>query len=127
MGNGKNYNNNNNNKAKKSGARVVQNIDNPKGLFISAWKIDQGVMKSFAVNHAKKKGVLMDVTVSKNKKSWCPVSIKVTAPMQATVWGYGLMNLANEKVYIKDWNMIINPHAKNGGYCGKHISKDYND
>lgn len=38
----------------------------------------------------------------------------------------GLFCEETKKLYIKELNMVANPKAPNGGYFGKHISKQYN-
>jgi hypothetical protein len=109
----------------KSGAKIHQYVDSDKGLFIGAWKIIDGQManiKIFMTEKNRKTGTVK----SKTGKIWVPVTMVVTIPTKQTSFCNGLMNVDDYRCYFKDWNWICNPKAKNGGYIGKHISKDYN-
>lgn len=122
----RNYKNKNQNTPKgRSGAKIIQHLDNEKGLFIGAWKIIDGQLsniKIFMTEKNRKTGVVP----SKSGKKWVPVTMVVTIPTRQTSFCNGLMNVNDYKCYFKDWNWICNPKAKNGGYIGKHISKNYN-
>ncbi|WGH76136.1 hypothetical protein P8625_02920 [Tenacibaculum tangerinum] len=116
--------NKNSNYTPKSGAKLHQSFGSKEGLFMTCWKVSDGVMWSGKVFRSEKQSKVAP-TVSRNGKEWCSVTLVLSAPMRDTVVHSGLMNTSNHKVYFKDWNMIINPKASNGGYFGKHISKNY--
>ncbi len=116
----------NNKHSKKSGCKVITPYDGGDGsLFINGWKVEKGVLWSITVNQAKKDGKYMPVSESNSGKMWMNVMVVAKAPLQENRYVYGLCNLENNKVYIKEWNWIMNPKGGKGGYCGKHISNDY--
>jgi hypothetical protein len=121
----KNINSNNNNdKSKTSGCKLHQHVDHPDGLFMGVWKVFNGVMwsgKIFMSEGNKKNGI----TKSKTNKQWVGVTLVFSAPLHNDVLCNGTMNLANNKCYFDSWNWMANPNANNGGYIGKHISKNY--
>ncbi|WP_026756086.1 hypothetical protein [Sediminibacter sp. Hel_I_10] len=113
----------------KSGAKIQTKFDksSDEGIrkgFITAWKVADGVMHSYKVIFPKDREV--KITATETGHHWLPVTVIQSAAMKQNVIVGGMLDLANQKVYIKEWNWVINPKASNGGYCGKHISKDYN-
>ena len=113
-------------KAKTSGCKLYQRVDNEKGLFITVWKVLNGVMwkgKITMTPSQKKTGI----RVSKTGKEWVSVLLEMNAPMHNKVTTTGMLDISNNKAYFSDWNTIANPSASNGGYYGKHISKNYNN
>lgn len=137
----KKYNKNSNDFKARSGATLHTPFNTSKNtFFLTAWKVMDNVMHRFTVNVPAKKGgdkhsFGVAVTTSNPQKAgfsgspkqWVPVIVKQTAAGKASVIIGGLMDVQNHKVYIKDWNWIINPKASNGGYIGKHISKNYDN
>lgn len=110
------------NKTAKSGAKLVQGLKHENGLFISAWKFADGVLwniKIFQNKDQKKEAP----TKSKKGKLWHNVTMVCTAPLRPVAIVGGLLNEDNNKVYFNNWNWMCNPSASNGGYIGKHISK----
>ncbi len=113
-----------------------------EGLFMTVWKIHGG--RTFEKDGVKKKvgGVLWkgrifrseeqkkrDATISNadngnQSREWIGVTLVMSSPMHNDIVQTGMMDLSTYKVYFKNWNMIANPHANNGGYFGKHISKE---
>ncbi|WP_026777753.1 hypothetical protein [Polaribacter sp. Hel_I_88] len=123
----KNYqkSNNNNKPTAKSGAKLHQTLDHEKGLFIGAWKVIDGQMakiKIFVSEKQAKKGVVK----SKTGKQWVGCTMILSIPTKDDVVCNGVINIDNHKCYFSSWNWICNPKASNGGYIGKHISKNYN-
>ncbi|MDB0615795.1 hypothetical protein PL372_09625 [Tenacibaculum dicentrarchi] len=107
---------------KRTGCRLHSHLDSEKGFFMTVWKVSKGVLwngKIFTSDAQLKKGIAQ----SQSGKNWIGVMVVLSAPLNATVVHTGMLNVDNNKVYIKDWNMVANPHAPNGGYFGKHISK----
>lgn len=119
-------NSNNNDYTKKTGCNLYQRVDHEKGLFMTVWRVDNGKVwkgKITMTPSQRKTGI----KVSKNRKEWVSVILRMTAPMENERVTTGLLDLSNYKVYFNDWNMIANPKARNGGYFGKHISKNYDN
>ncbi|WP_237275569.1 hypothetical protein [Tenacibaculum ovolyticum] len=111
-------------KAKVSGARIESHIDSDKGLFIPFWKVHDGVLwncKIVMSDNDVKKGIV----ISKTQKEWVSVTVFCSAPFKPTITLKAIHNTKNSKTYINEWNFIVNPKAPNGGYAGKHISKNY--
>lgn len=117
-------NNYNNNKqyTPKSGATLHQKYGSKEGLFMTCWKIQDGVMWKGKIFRSEKQAKEAP-TLSRNNKEWVSVTIVLDAPFKETLIINALMNIENHKVYLKRWNYMINPKAANGGYFGKHITK----
>ena len=95
---------------------------------MSAWKIHNDELIKIKVTQTDGKWDNGSYSVANSEKAtikahWVGVLVVVSRPFQADVLQNAFMNLANHKVYIKSWNVVINPTAPNGGYCGKHITK----
>ncbi len=120
MGNSKN-NNFSNNLKKTTGAKLHSRFGSEKGVFITAWNKGKSV-KVFRSERQSKNAP----TTTKSGKEWVQVTLVLSEAFKEDVIVYPLMNIQNHKVYIQEWNMIINPSAPNGGYFGKHLSKNYN-
>jgi len=108
---------------KKSGAKLHQRYGSKEGLFMTCWKAQKNTLWKGKIFRSEKQAKVSP-TVSRNGKEWVSVTVVLSAPFQKTVVVNALMNTSNHKVYIQEWNMIINPSAPNGGYFGKHISKN---
>lgn len=109
---------------KKSGAKLHKTVDSENGLFMTVWKVENGVMwrgKITMTPSQRKTGI----KVSGTGKEWVSVLLEMNAPMHNKVTVTGMLNIANNKAYFGDWNTMANPNANNGGYYGKHISKSY--
>ncbi len=89
---------------------------------MTVWKVQNGKMWKGKIFRSKKQSEIAPTT-SKSGKDWASVTLVMSAPMEKTVVQYGMLNLQNNKVYFKEWNMIANPNGGSGGYFGKHISK----
>ncbi|RLK02361.1 hypothetical protein [Tenacibaculum discolor] len=109
-------------KKKGSGIRVVTAYGSKQGLFMAGWKVSKGVKWNIKVFRDKYQKEVAPTT-SKTGKEWCSVRVVLKAPMHDSVSIQGMINLNNSKVYIEDWNWILNPNAPNGGYVGKRFSK----
>lgn len=59
---------------------------------------------------------------SRSGKEWLNVMVKITRQMQAPHIVSGLMERGTGKVIIKDLGIVMNPQARNGGYCGSYNS-----
>ncbi|TRX16736.1 hypothetical protein [Flavobacterium franklandianum] len=96
---------------KKTGEQIDMN-------FITAW------------NYSKSRGLLTIIasprkdpskrkTANPKFENWaCKVFFKRTLQ---TVWYNGFFDLAKKKLTIKDMEFVLNPKAKNGGYCGTFV------
>jgi len=111
-----------NSQTAKSGANLITPFVQGKGVFIGAWKVENSTKWNIKIFQSEKQ-VKEPLTKSKQGKLWAVVTVVCTAPLRNTVIVSGLMNIANHKVYIKEWNWMCNPKAPNGSYIGKHISK----
>lgn len=107
----------------KSGMKLHTPFKQDEGVFMHGWKIIDGVMASIKIFQSDKQKK-EPLTKSSTNKLWAQVTMVAERPMMETVVRSGLMNIADHRVYFKEWNWIANPHASNGGYIGKHISKD---
>ncbi|WP_440066689.1 hypothetical protein [Tenacibaculum discolor] len=107
----------------KSGAKLHQRFGSKEGLFMTVWKVENGKMWKGKIFRSDKQSKEAP-TVSRTGKEWCSVTVVLDAPFEQTLVLNALMNTQNHKVYIKEWNYMVNPSASNGGYFGKHISKD---
>lgn len=104
---------------KKSGFKVLRKEG---GWFGYGWRIDgySGNLVKIKVN--PKKGA--DKTRSQTGKEWLPAVAFIRDGRYAKEVPFNAMiDLGNNKVYIKELNLICNPSAPNGGYFGKHLSK----
>ncbi len=123
---------------KKSGCRIICESDESmttkngktfEGLFMSVWKIHDGVYwkgKIFRNKDQKKnKPTVSNQNNDKKSKQWIGVTLVMSAPMHNDIVQTGVLDLETYKVYFKNWNMIANPKGGEGGYFGKHISKKY--
>lgn len=109
-------------KKKRSGVKVVTAYGSKQGLFMAGWKVSKGVKWNIKVFRDKYQKEVAPTT-SNTGKEWCSVRVVLNAPMHDSVSIQGMINLNNSKVYIEDWNWILNPNAPNGGYVGKRFSK----
>ena len=107
----------------KSGAKLHDRFGSNKGLFMTVWKVDNGKMWKGKIFRSDKQSKEAP-TVSQTGKEWCSVTVVLDAPFEQTLVFSAVMNTQNHKVYIKQWNYMVNPSASNGGYFGKHISKN---
>ncbi|TYP98932.1 hypothetical protein C7447_102250 [Tenacibaculum adriaticum] len=137
MGNRNNNTYNNGNYKPKSGCKIVEPYKKGEGVFIVGFKLFDGVMRNVKIFQTKndrknyqgktvKAQISSDIVKSGSGKKWVQVTMTMEAPFKETLFANGLMDLSNHKVYFKDLNWIVNPKASNGGYIGKHISKNYN-
>lgn len=108
---------------KRSGCRIRVSKYDKNQYFISGWKYSKnlgGIISFSAAPYSKTK-----TTTSETGKEWSNYLVKMTLPDMSTKLVSGLFDHDNHKLYIKDLNLIANPKANNGGYFGKHISKNY--
>ena len=80
------------------------------------WNVSKGggLVSYLAKNYAKS-----HMVESKNGRKWLTVIVVATlARTKDTKIKPGLMDLQTGKVIVKDWKLVINPKAPNGGYCG---------
>lgn len=105
---------------KKSGCRLIlKDKDTP---IISAWKSQKnGLLSLYARPY---KGTRL--SVSKSGKEWLNLFVTITNKQtQQITKCSGLFDLQRQRLYLPEFNLICNPKAPNGGYFGKHISKNY--
>jgi len=106
---------------KHSGCRLKQ-VEGG-AYVVYGWKLSNGDMINMYARPYKG----TKISTSKSGKRWANlfVTLTNTKTMVKTNCS-GLFNLDTKKLYISDFNLIANPQASNGGYFGKHISKEYN-
>lgn len=121
MGNSRN-NNYSNTRKKSTGAKLHSRYGSENGVFITAW--NKG--KKAKIFRSEKQSEIAP-TVSQSGKDWVSVTIVVQERFKNNVVVSGLLDASNHKVYIREWNMIVNPSAPNGGYWGQHIRKNYDN
>lgn len=120
-----NYNNNRNQgqpQKKHSGCRKGQ--DKKGNPYLIGWNASKtrGMISFIASPYSGTKEIK-----SKSGKTWQNWFVKITFKATGDIKNYsGMYNVSNNKLYIKDLNLVANPGAPNGGYFGKHISKRYN-
>lgn len=105
---------------KKSGCRLImKDKDTP---IISAWKSQKnGLLALYARPYKGTK-----LSVSKSGKEWLNLFVTITNRQTHQVTKCsGLFDLQRQRLYLPEFNLIANPKAPNGGYFGKHISKNY--
>lgn len=108
---------------KKSGCRIRASKYDKNHYFMSGWKYSKaagGIIGFSAAPYSKTK-----TSTSETGKEWSNYLVKLQMPDMTTKLVSGLFDHSNHKLYIKELNLIANPKANNGGYFGKHISKNY--
>ena len=60
---------------------------------------------------------------SSPKANWVNCIVKILKPAHAPLLVSAMLDISNHNVYIGDWNWIISPKAKNGGYIGQLSKK----
>lgn len=106
----------------KSGASLHSRYGSEKGLFMTVWKVEDGVMWKGKIFRSENQSKNPPKKVE-NGFTWASCTVVLDAPFKTTIVLNALLNVDNHKVYIKEWNYMCNPKAANGGYFGKHISK----
>lgn len=102
----------------KSGAKIQQRVDHEKGLFVTGWKVLDGLMSNFKVFMTAVQ-VKSGIHKSKKGNEFVNVTIVVNKPCHNPVMVFGQMDIDTYNTYIQDWGWIVSPKAKNGGYIGK--------
>jgi hypothetical protein len=115
-----NYNQNQNQPKKKhTGCKFGSTKDGVP--YISAWNASKsrGMISMIASPYKGTK-----TKKSKTGKTWENWFVKITMKNTMDIKNFsGLYNVDNQKLYIKDLNMVANPKAPNGGYFGQHVSR----
>ena len=118
MNKGNSYQNSSNNSSfqkKHSGCKtgITRTDGSP---FTQGWNYSRahGLVSFLAVVTKKTHTV-----TSKTGRQWLNVMVKVQKKLQKDVLFSGLMDVQTGKVIISDQNIVMNPKAPNGGYCGK--------
>ena len=116
----------NDGRVKHSGAKNVSKADKDGVIIfegISAWNYskDKGMVTVFITPYNKSK----DLVKSQSGK----VYMKMIAKIMYTRTGNVLIrpvlcNVNTDRVVISDLGWVVNPNAKNGGYCGSFTKKD---
>jgi len=124
MGNWNQGNNNNNNqgqKAKKSGYSVMVKEGSP---ICSGWrKTKMGIQKLYARPYKNTQEVTSD-----SGKRWMNLFVTLTSDF-GVIQTSGMYNMDNQKLYIKDHNLIGSPNGGgqtasgkySKGYFGRHL------
>lgn len=120
-----NYNNNSNNNQKKefkkhSGAKLTLyfNKEGVQQYLTTGWRLHNRQMLSYKAVTTKK-SVLSDKGWFGSV--WVTITNKITGEVNS-VWG--TMHKSTGKVVVSDLALVMNPRAKNGGYCGTFINND---
>jgi len=125
----RNNNNNNNNQGghvKKSGYSVMIKDGAP---ICSGWrKTRMGIQKLYARPWSKSREI-----VSKSKKRWVNLFVTLTTDV-GIINTSGMYNMDNQKLYIKDLNLVGSPKGGgqtssgkfSAGYFGKHMGSTNN-
>lgn len=104
---------------KRSGCKI-RKVEN--GVIVSGWRVSRGQMFSLYARPFKGTKVIE----SKTGKKWANLFVTITNKTTLHVTNTsGLFDMQRERLYIKDHNLVANPRANNGGYFGKHISRQY--
>ena len=118
----RNDNYNNFRPKKKSGCSYKSTTKSGKPCLIG-WKVskrDGGIISFIAAPYKNTR-----TTTSQQGIVWENWICSLRMPNGTTQPIPCLINMENKKMYIKKMNLIANPKANNGGYFGKHISKNY--
>jgi hypothetical protein len=116
---------------KRSGCKLVQDVNHPKGFFMTAWNYENGVLWKCKI-HLKKRKDSGRVEFTRSNPAnggkgheWSPCVMVCDAPFHPTVFVNGLYDKTEGKAYFEDWNYIANPKASNGGYLGQRFKNNY--
>lgn len=110
---------------KRSGCRIRASKYEKDQYFLSGWKYSKalnGIISFKSAPYSKTK-----TTTSETGKEWSNYLVTMTMPDMTKKLVSGLFDHSNHKLYIKELNLIANPKAPNGGYFGKHISRNYSN
>jgi hypothetical protein len=122
--------NGNNYQAQNNGGQRQQTKKHTGAKFTRSKKDGSPVTTGW--NYSKRFGLVtfLCVTTSKSVESesntgnkYISVMIKVRKPMSPEVITNGLMNIHTGQVTCEAMQIVINPKAPNGGYCGKYGGK----
>lgn len=108
---------------KHSGSRLT--MMDTKTPIISGWKASKsnGLTALYARPYKGSK-----VSESKTGKTWINLFVTLTNKRTNQVTKTsGMFCFETKKLYIKDFNLMANPKAPNGGYFGTHIRSNYNN
>ncbi len=106
---------------KRSGCRIVMKDKNTPILFGWRKKYKGAFFTFYARPYEKSK-----ITTSKTGKTWINLFVTITNRNTfEVVKTSGLFCFETQRMYLKELNIIANPKANDGGYFGKHISKNY--
>ncbi len=113
-------NNNNNNQAPKKHSGCSHKPDKNGNPCTTGWNWSRrhGMMTFLCVVTKKS-----DVHKSGSGKEWINVMVIVSKEKEVEQKTNGLMDKASGKVIIDTMGMVLNPRAKNGGYCGRFGTK----
>ncbi len=91
-------------------------------VFLYGWRLSRGSFFSFTASETKKSKDFK----SKSGKTWRTLLVVITNKSTfQKVFCSGLYDVQRERLYIKDYNLIANPSAPNGGYFGQHLRREY--
>ena len=62
-------------------------------------------------------------STSKNGRKWVNYMVTVTPKMSKSFIVSGMMDSVTKMVTIEELGFVMNPKAKNGGYCGRYGGK----
>lgn len=108
---------------KRSGAKFTAESKGSGKPCVHGWKysrVHKGLLSFIAAPYYG-----TQERTSESGKCWQNWIMSVTHPDGEKKIYPCLFDCENHKVYVKQMNWIANPKANNGGYFGKHISKDY--
>lgn len=112
-----NRNNNNSDDQRKKHTGSKSGFDKNGNPYTTGWNYSRanGLVTFLATPYGKSKEVQ-----SASGRSWLNVMVKVSRKMQKDFIVSGMMDLRSGMVTIEELGLVMNPKAKNGGYCGKY-------
>jgi len=109
-------NNDNGGSGKKKTGSKTGVFDNG-ARWTNGWNVSKanGLVKLFA-----KQWSGSTESVSKSGRKWSTVIIEMTKKWGKKEVVFGLMDVQTGQTIIKDMQVVLNPKAPNGGYCGQY-------
>ncbi|MBS9768404.1 MAG: hypothetical protein KGV44_12830 [Flavobacteriaceae bacterium] len=113
------------NKKGRSGCKLHHDFGSDKGLFMTVWKVVDGVMCKGKIFRSEKQQKESAVKTAKTGMRYVSVTLVFEKPLAPTTIMHGIFDLGSKRAMFPQHNMIANPKANNGGYFGKRYSKKF--
>lgn len=117
---------------KKSGCKLHKYDFESKEIvfFMTGWKVTKGEMLVFKatsfISDKNRTHITRSTKAESKKMDWINVFVVISNKTTfSEIKTSGMYCINTGKLYIKQFNLIANPKAPNGGYFGKHLSKKY--